>query len=134
MDLERLARRVQITLGVNIALTVVNLGVLYVLLVVVVDEPANVIGQEIPPAQVDDAPQDARTELANFLKRTSDLVDRAARRNGVNPTEYVPTDAEIQAAVASGTIHSEESEAVIQKLREGYDQFGLTWPLVIPRR
>lgn len=134
MELERLVRLVRITLGVNVGILVLNLGVLYALLVFVVDEPATVEGVtpgESAPAQRE---EDPAKELASFLDRTADLVDRAARRNGVNPAEVLPTDAEMNAAIQSGSIHSEESGQVLQKLRVAYDQFGLTWPLVMPRR
>ena len=32
------------------------------------------------------------------------------------------------------TIHSDESQEVMQKLREGFDQFELTWPIGVPEK
>jgi hypothetical protein len=31
-------------------------------------------------------------------------------------------------------MHSPESEIVLQKLKEGYDYYNLTWPVAVPNR
>ena len=40
----------------------------------------------------------------------------------------------IERAVETRTIHSDESQEVMQKLREGFDYYNLDWPTVIPER
>lgn len=143
MDLERVVRQLRLLLVVNVALTVANAAILYVMVFFVVDEPADVLGDargDIPDTEAastsptDLSTQEPRVELEVFLRRTTDLLDRTARKNGADPGEFVPTDAEIEAALATGTAGSEESRVVLQKLREGYDLFDLPWPVVIPRR
>jgi hypothetical protein len=138
MDLERLERAeklVKLGLGVNATLTVVNLLVLFALVVFVVNEPAVVAG--VDPLEAQELAleeSDPKAELRDFFMRTSDLLDRAARKNGTNPAEVLPTVQEIEDACETRTIHSDESQAVLQKLREGYDYYDLDWPLVMPQR
>lgn len=134
-ELQRLARLFKIGLGVNAGLALVNVTTLGLLFVFLVDEPAQVAGVdplESQEAAVDET--DPREELRDFFSRTSDLLDRAARQNGTNPAEVLPTQTEIDDAVETRTIHSDESQKVLQKLREGYDYYDLSWPLVVPQR
>lgn len=134
-DLTRLVRLFKLGMGVNAVLAIVNVTTLALLFVFLVDEPADVAGVE--PMESQNAAEvqgDPREELKSFFTRTADILDRAARRNGTNPAEVLPTQAEIESAVETRTIHSDESQAVMQKLREGYEYYDLDWPLVVPQR
>lgn len=139
-DLARLVRLVKITLGFNVAMMAINAAVLYALLVFVVAEPAQVEGvdpfaaAEAAEAAADKVKGDPREEMRDFFDRTADLLDRAARKNGTNPGDVLPTQKEIEEAVETRTIHSDQSQAVMQKLREGFDYYNLEWPTVIPER
>lgn len=137
-DLLRLVRTVKIALGVNAALTLVNAGVLYALLVFVVAEPATVEGVD-PFAEADrladnEKESDARVEMKEFFDRMTDLLDRAARKHGTNPADVLPTQQEIDDAIETRTMHSDQSQKVMTKLREGFDYYELAWPTVIPER
>lgn len=138
-DLPRLVRLVKIALGVNMALTLLNGGVLYALLVFVVAEPAQVDGVD-PFAEIDALNEDGvkksdpRKEMQEFFDRMTDLLDRAARKHGTNPADVLPTQDEIKEAVETRTMHSDQSQKVMQKLREGFDYYDLDWPTVIPER
>ena len=137
-DLPRLLRLLKISLGVNIGMVAVNAGVLYALLIFVVNEPADVSGvvPQQTEAQDGDAQEkgDPREEMRLFFNRTSSLLDRAARKHGGNPLDVLPTREAIERAVETRTIHSDESQEVMQKLREGFDYYNLDWPTVIPER
>jgi hypothetical protein len=139
-DLPRLVRWVKIALGINVALTLVNGAVLYALLVFVVAEPAQVDGAD-PFAGIDQdavdksaVETDPRGEMKDFFDRMTDLLDRAARKHGTNPADVLPTQKDIAEAVETRTMHSDQSQAVMLKLREGFDYYDLTWPTVIPER
>ncbi|MCB9760913.1 MAG: hypothetical protein H6739_13830 [Alphaproteobacteria bacterium] len=134
-EVARLVRLFKLGLGVNAVLALVNVTTLALLFVFLVDEPAQVAGVDPLESQADaSAESDPRVELRDFFERTSDMLDRAARRNGTNPAEVLPTQTEIEAAIETRTIHSDESQKVMQKLREGYDYYDLDWPLVVPQR
>lgn len=133
--LEKLARLFKLGLGVNGALALVNVATLGLVMVFLVNEPAQVAGVD-PLESRGDAGDvtDPRVELTDFFDRTSDLLDRAARRNGTNPAEVLPTQKEIEDAIETRTIHSDASQQVMTKLRDGYDYYDLDWPLVVPQR
>lgn len=140
-DLPRLLRWVKLTLAINGALTVVNGVVLYALLVFVVAEPAGVAGVDpFDDAELgDEIKKDGsrseaarRQELGEFFDRMTDLLDRAARKHGTNPADVLPDQKDVEKAKESLTMHSDESQAVMQKLREGFDYYDLPWPTVIP--
>ena len=137
-DLPRLVRWVKIALGVNVVLTVVNGGVLYALLVFVVAEPAAIAGvdpfSEADRLAAERADVDPRVEMQEFFDRMTDLLDRAARKHGTNPTDVLPTQDEIKEAVQTRTMHSDQSQKVMLKLREGFDYYDLEWPTAIPER
>ena len=136
MDLARLERLVKISLVSNGVMLLLNLVLFYLLIVFVVQEPADIPG--VNPVEYSimsgEEEVDYRIELEAFFERTSDLLDRAARKHGANPGEFLPTQEELENAIESRTIPSNESQAVLQKLREGYDYFDLTWPIVVPQR
>ncbi len=134
-DLARTLKLVKLALGGVAALLVVNVAVLYAVVVLVVDAPTRVEGLDLlPNERAASTTTDTRGEMRAFFKRMTDLLDRAARTHGTNPADVVPTPAEIDAAVETRTMHSEASQAVMQKLREGFDDFDLTWPNVIPEK
>lgn len=132
--LARLARLVRITLGFNVVLLATNAALFYLLVIYVVDEPATVEGVSIGASGSEATNGDPRPEMREFFKRTNSLLERTARRHGTNPMDVCPTTEEFDAAVESRTMHSPESELVLQKLREGYDYYNLTWPVAVPQR
>jgi hypothetical protein len=132
LELKRALRLVRVTLAVNVAVLVVNCILGYALIIWVVNEPAEVAGVSPLEQPVHGRAEDPRPELSAFFTRTSSVLDRMARRHGANPAEFVPTREAIEAAVETRTLHSDESQAVLQTLREGYDAFDLTWPIAMP--
>ncbi|MSQ00822.1 MAG: hypothetical protein EXR71_02890 [Myxococcales bacterium] len=132
--LARLTRMVKFSLGVNVLLLAVNGGMFYFLLIFVVNEPATVEGVSAAAtsAVATKSQTDPRAELRVFFKEKSQILDRAARRHGTNPADVVPTREEIEAAVESRTMRSAESELALQKLKEGFDYYNLTWPVALP--
>ena len=133
-ELARLGRLVRLSLLLNGVIGVVNLAVLYALVVFVAAEPATVDGLDVTDATDADAVGDPRVEMRDFFDRITDLLDRAARKHGTNPADVLPTKDAIDAAVETRTMHSEASQAVMQKFREGFDYYDLEWPTVIPER
>lgn len=142
-DLVRLFRWGKVALALNGLLTLVNAGVLYALMVFVVAEPASVDGVDpftdeelAAEAERGDAkdPVKYRKELRDFFDRMTDLLDRAARKHGTNPADVLPDPELVNKAVESLTMHSDESQEVMQKLREGFDYYDLPWPTVIPEK
>ncbi len=136
-ELLRLVRQAKIILGVNVALTLINAVALYALLVFVVAEPATVAGVD-PFSEADGRDNlkeaDPRVEMREFFDRMVDLLDRAARKHGTNPGDVLPTQADVDEAVETRTMHSDQSQSVLLKLREGFDYYDLGWPTVIPER
>lgn len=108
-------------------------GLAYVLFAIVLAEPAEVAGvtEATNPAQEEG---DYRVEMRGFFERMTRILDRQARKQGVNPADVVPTQAQLDDAVETRTMHSDESQLVLQKLREGYEYFDLEWPVAIPER
>jgi hypothetical protein len=127
------------SLVANVLMLVANGAMFYALLVFVVAEPATVDGVD-PFSEIDEAAEaekqkgDPSKEIRQFFERTSDLLDRAARKNGTNPADVLPTRQAIDEAVETRTIHSDQSQEVLQKLREGFDLYDLDWPTVMPER
>jgi len=133
-SITRLTRLVKLTLAINAAMMLVNGALGYFLLIYVVNEPATVEGVSIGAAGTEATNGDPRADMREFFKRTNSLLERTARRHGTNPMDVCPTTEEFDAAVESRTMHSPESELVLQKLREGYDYYNLTWPVAVPQR
>jgi hypothetical protein len=136
----RLARLVRLSLALNLVGLAVNGALFYALIVLVVAEPAAVDGVA-PPDEAALAEQiarerkgDPRKEMREFFDRMTDLLDRAARKHGTNPADVLPSQADIDAAVETRTMHSDQSQAVMQTYREGFDYYDLAWPTVIPER
>ncbi len=131
----RLERLVKLSLALNALVLVLNGGLAYVLFAIVLAEPVMVAGvndaKEHPDAGSED---NYPAELRQFFDRMENLLDREARKQGVNPADVIPTQAEIDNAVETRTIHSDESQLVMQKLREGFDYFDMTWPIAVPER
>jgi hypothetical protein len=134
--LARLTRLVRLSLGFNVLLLLVNAGMCYFLLIFVVNEPVTVEGASLRTASDPKLASDGdpRDEMRLFFKEKAQVLDRAARRHGTNPADVVPSQGEIEAAVESRTMHSPESEIVLQKLKEGYDYYNLMWPVAVPNR
>jgi hypothetical protein len=131
-ELKRASKLLRVSLAINVVVLLVNLCLAYALLVWVVDEPASVEGLAPMDASSHARVDDPRPELEAFFDRTASVLDRMARRHGANPAEFVPTQAQIEAAVETRTLHSDESQAVLQTLREGYDTFDISWPIAMP--
>jgi len=134
-ELAGLRRLVRLSLGLNGLLLLTQAATAYVVFAIVLAEPAQVAGvteQHDDKGAEDEG--DYREEMRDFFDRTSDLLDREARKQGVNPTDVVPSKESVDNAVETRTMHSDESQKVLQQLREGFEHFDLTWPLVIPER
>ena len=132
-ETQRLARLVRLSLIGNVVGLAVNVVMFYVLLVFVVNEPADIEGvgeKSVTSVATDEAK--VKDDMRVFFSRTGSVLDRAARRAGTNPADVMPTKEQIEAAVESKTTHSPEGEIVIQKLKEGYDYYNLDWPTVMP--
>ena len=134
--IDKLTRLVKLSLGLNGALIIVNVMMAYLVFAIVLAEPANVAGvtdTELRHTSGSSSDQmDYRVEMRTFFERMSDVLDREARKQGVNPADVVPTQEAIDTAVETRTMHSDESQAVLQKLREGFELFDLAWPIAIP--
>jgi hypothetical protein len=105
----------------------------------VVNEPAEVAGvdpfdQDNPENPEDKEKADPREEMKEFFDRMTDLLDRAARKHGGNPTDVLPSRELVERAIETRTIHSDESQEVMRKLREGFDYYNMDWPAVVPER
>lgn len=133
--LTRVERLLTVSLGLGGVSLLGNLVLGYLVVAIVLAEPAQVAGvTDTDNTPAADEEGDYREEMRTFFVRMEDVLDREARRRGVNPAEVVPTADEINDAVETRTMHSDESQAVLQKLREGFELFDLTWPLSIPER
>jgi hypothetical protein len=134
--ISRLERLLRVSLGLSGVSMLINLALAYVVFAVVLAEPAVVAGVTGTGSNspVTDEDGDYREEMRTFFLRMEDVLDREARRQGVNPSEVVPTRDQINDAVETRTMHSDESQLALQKLREGFDLFELTWPSAIPER
>ncbi len=131
-----LERKLRLSLFMGAASLLANLGLAYLLFAVVLAEPAQVAGvtdrgESAAPITEEG---DYRIEMRAFFVRMEDVLDREARRRGVNPAEVVPTKEQVDAAVETRTMHSDSSQLVLQKLREGFELFDLEWPIAIPER
>ena len=133
--LARLSRLVRLSLRLNVVLFLMNVVLFYALLIFVVDEPATVEGVSVRASGAAAAAStvDPQEQLREFFKKTNALLERAARRHGSNPKDVCPTREEFDASVDTRTLHSPESEIVLQKLKEGYDYYNLTWPIAQPQ-
>ncbi len=134
--IERLERRLRLLLGLGAVLLAANAATAWLLFAVVLAEPAEVAGVSLDDGtRATTTDDDAyREEMRTFFERMTDVLDREARKAGVNPADVLPTDQEIDDAVETLTMHSDQSQKVLQKLREGFDYFDLTWPIAIPER
>lgn len=133
-SIERLGRLVRLSLGLNALVLCLNGALAYFLFAVVLAEPAQVAGVAPMETPGGGASDNYPAEMRQFFDRMSDLLDREARKQGVNPSDVLPSQKEIDDAVETRTIHSDESQAVMQKLKEGFDYFDLQWPLAVPER
>lgn len=130
-----LTRLVRLSLGLSGLSLLLNVALGYVVFAIVLAEPAQVAGvTDTTEGPATDPEGDYREEMRTFFLRMEDVLDREARRQGVNPAEVLPSRAQIDDAVETRTMHSDESQLVLQKLREGFELFDLTWPSAIPER
>ena len=78
--------------------------------------------------------EDYEDEMRAFFERMTTTLDGQVRRAGDVPTKWVPSDEEIDDAVETRTMHSDESKRVLQKLRRGFDKFDLDWTAAMPEQ
>ena len=131
--LARLTRLVQLSLWLNAFLACAIAILAYVVFAVILAEPAQVAGvTDFERHDRDDDEEDYRIEMRTFFDRMTDVLDREARKQGVNPMDVVPTEDAINAAVETRTMHSDQSQEVLGKLRTGFELFDLAWPIAIP--
>jgi hypothetical protein len=78
--------------------------------------------------------EDYEDEMRAYFDLMKKTLEGKVRSADANVTEYVPTDEEIDAAVETRTMHSDESRRVDQKLRRGFDKFDLDWTIAKPEK
>ena len=66
--------------------------------------------------------------LKEYLDSLIDPLRQAAIDHGEDPGVYIPEDGEIQTAIATGSMESQEYRTVIAQLREGYDHYLMRFP------
>lgn len=75
---------------------------------------------------------DGNTELAELYQSILTPLAASYTDLEVDAGELLPSDAELQAAVSSGSLTSAESQAVLAELRVCYAQLGLPFPTLPP--
>ncbi len=73
-------------------------------------------------------PATGGTPLAAFFNATVEPLSNAAGEFGTDPSTVLPTDEQLEAAIASGSIDSAPSKAVLEKLKAGYALFNMPFP------
>jgi hypothetical protein len=66
--------------------------------------------------------------MEDYLNSLIEPLRQAAIDHNEDPGQYIPPDAEIQLALASGSMDSPESERVMQSLRAGYEHYLMRFP------
>ncbi len=66
--------------------------------------------------------------LRAVLDATIEPLLGAARDFGLDPELILPTEAELEAAVAGGSLDSDSARPVLEKLEAGYQQFNMPFP------
>jgi hypothetical protein len=66
--------------------------------------------------------------MGEYLQSIVDPLRQAAIDHGHDPAEFLPSDAEIEAAVSSGSPDSAEGVVVMELLRESYVFFRMKFP------
>lgn len=89
-------------------------------------EPVPEDGEE--PRQ--DPGLDPETSARQFVTERMDALEAAGKGSGIDTTPWMPTPAEVDAAVVSDGPDTAASRVVIEKLRAGHEALGL--PFVIP--
>jgi len=74
------------------------------------------------------APTGGASSLETVLMATVEPLGRAADDFGIDPATVMPSDVELQAAIASGSLESAASKAVIEMLRVGYEAVNMPFP------
>ncbi len=77
---------------------------------------------------------DYEDEMRAYFELMKKTLEGKVRSADAHVSEYVPTDDEIDAAVETRTMHSDESRRVDQKLRRGFDKFDLDWTIAKPEK
>jgi len=92
--------------------------------------PAPAAVTNAPATTAPPPPGTTEDPVATFLSATLDPLARAAKDQGVDPAQIVPTEAEIDTARASGSLTSEASQRVLEKMKTGYARFNMPFPEV----
>ncbi len=66
--------------------------------------------------------------MTDYLDSIIDPLSQAAIDHNHDPAEFLPTDAELDAALASGSMDSPESDRVMKVLRKSYEFFMMRFP------
>ena len=82
-----------------------------------------------PPSVPGEAPDDP---VRGFLDATLRPLERAAREHNADLTQVLPSAEQVDAAAASGSLHSPESTAVIELLSAGYGRYNMPFPELPP--
>ena len=85
-------------------------------------------GKTMVPEQ-HDAPENAEgPRLDEWLRRTTDTLATELKANKESPAGLVPTEQELQAAIESNSLISEESRLVVDMLKNGYARLKMDFP------
>ena len=86
-------------------------------------------GEGVGPETSEDSNTGSGTgALQEYVDSIVDPLRQAAIDHGEDPGIYIPSDAEIQSAVATGSMESQEYRDVLAQLREGYNHYLMRFP------
>ncbi len=83
---------------------------------------------EVPTAELVDDAQSTGKPIAAFFNSSVDELGKVARRHGDDPADVLPSDVELQQALSSRDFKSVASQQVLVTLRDGYRQYGMSFP------
>lgn len=88
--------------------------------------PAPTGTEKEPQADIRQAPQKGAGTIEGLIQHTMEPLKKASL--DFNGQGDLPTDEQINAAIRSGTLESDASELVIEKLKEGYSKYNMPFP------
>jgi len=91
---------------------------------------ANVVADGTAPSGGAPPPPDGPERTARFLDDTLTPLQKAGADMGRDMTGLLPSESDIAAAKATGSLSSPESQAVIATLQSAYGQFNMPFPEV----
>ncbi len=83
---------------------------------------------EEPPKQISRGPRKKIDGIEGLFLDIMEPVKRAALDHQADPALFLPSDDELSKAIASNSLESKESVAVLEKLRKGYSEYNMPFP------